>query len=81
MKTIAMVAMVMAIGTGYAMAATVINGHGQILPKAREHKPEPAPTCCYTKVIAGHLPTGGVAVHHKTACVPGCDKPCLTQNR
>lgn len=81
MKTKIVLGTMMLIGATLVAPAALVNSHGQTIPDARDRKAAPAPTCCYTKAIVTHLPSKGVSVQLKTACVPGCDKPCLAASR
>ena len=81
MKTMIALGTVMLIEATLAAPAALVNSHGQIVPDARNQKAAPVPTCCYTKAVAKHLPSGGVSVQLKQACVAGCDKPCLASSR
>jgi hypothetical protein len=76
------IVLVTMIAIGASLAATAATlSHGQIVPDARNQKAAPAPTCCYIKAVAKHLPAGGVSVQLKQACVAGCDMPCIANSR
>jgi hypothetical protein len=81
MKTKIAVGTMMLIAATFAAPAALVNSHGQTSPDTRTHKPAPAPTCCFTAISVKHLPSGGIGVSMKKACVPGCDKPCLASRR
>ena len=80
MKTMIALGTVMVVAAVFAAQGALVNSHGQTI-NARAQAAAPAPTCCYTKAVVIHLPTGGVSVQNKAVCVAGCDKPCLAKNR